>query len=668
AMLAGAAVAQDFTLTIFHNNDGESDVLPDGDGFGGAANFITKLDELRSATTTDGHIMLSSGDNFLAGPEFSASLENGVPFYDTIVMDLIGYDAVCIGNHDFDFNPDVLADFMAGYTTLPPYLSSNLDFSAEPNLQAYVDSGDLTGSVILDVAGEQVGVIGATTENLPFISSPRNVVVDAVAPAVLAEVAALESAGVDKIILISHLQSVLEDQMLAAELSGIDVMIAGGGDELLANEDDLLIPGDVPSGAYPLYATDADGFEIPVVTTSGQYRYIGRLEVTFDMDGDVTTVDGGPVRVADETYADGAVADATAQTQAIDPILAYIEDLDETIIAQSEVDLDGIRANVRTEETNQGNLNADAMLWQARQLADEFDVPMADVAIQNGGGIRNDSIIPAGPLTLLDTFDMLPFPNLVVVFDDISRENLKEILENCVSRVEFVDGRFGQVAGMRFLYDPLGTPQELDEDGNVVVPGMRVQEIVLMDEPQTVICEDGMVVPGEGVSLAIVDFLARGGDQYPFRGQPFTALGVSYQQALANYITEGLGGQITAVDYPEGGEGRIVTEGTVAIENPGQSDETPVASIALGQNFPNPFNPATSIAFSLPRNQRVTLTIYDLQGRLVRTLVDDVRAAGEHTVAWTGTTDAGQRAASGTYMYRLVTGDRVLNRTMTLVK
>jgi 5'-nucleotidase len=670
-MLTGAAMAQDFTLTIFHNNDGESDLLADGDGFGGAANFITKLNELRAAATTDGTIMLSSGDNFLAGPEFNASLDNGVPYYDTIVMDLIGYDAVCIGNHDFDFNPDVLASFMAGYTSLPTYLSSNLDFSGEPALQAYVDSGDLAGSLVIDVAGEQVGVIGATTEALPFISSPRNVVVNAVASSVQAEVDALALAGVDKIILISHLQSALEDQALAAQLRGIDVMIAGGGDELLANPGDLLIPGDEGSvyGSYPMLAADMDGNEIPVVTTSGGYRYIGRCEVTFDADGNVTAVAGGPVRVADELYADGTVADPTAQAQAIEPILAYIDDLASTVIATSEVVLDGVRPHVRTMETNQGNLNADAMLWQARELAGQFGVPMADVAIQNGGGIRNNSEIPAGPISLLDTYDMLPFGNFLAVFEEISRDNLKEVLENCVSRVEFVDGRFGQVAGLRFLYDPAGTPQELDADGNVVVPGTRVQEIVLMDDPQTVICEAGMVVPGEGVTLAIVDFLARGGDQYPFRGQPFVIMGVSYQQALANYIIDGLGGMITAADYPEGGEGRIVTGGTVAIENPGQpADQTPEAVIALGQNYPNPFNPMTTIAFSLDRAEPVQLAVYDLQGRLVRTLVDDVRGSGEHSVVWDGLTGAGVRAASGTYLYRLQTGERVLNRTMTLVK
>ena len=57
SVLAAGAVAQDFTLTIFHNNDGESDLLPDGDGYGGAAHFLTKLNELRAAATTDGHLV-----------------------------------------------------------------------------------------------------------------------------------------------------------------------------------------------------------------------------------------------------------------------------------------------------------------------------------------------------------------------------------------------------------------------------------------------------------------------------------------------------------------------------------------------------------------------------------------------------------------------------------
>ena len=118
--------AGDFTLTILHNNDGESQLIsasgePD---FGGVARFKTLLDSERAAITTDDVVLISSGDNFLAGPEFNASLDNGVPFYDTIAAESFGYDALALGNHDFDFGPDVLADFIDGFTSVqPPTLS-----------------------------------------------------------------------------------------------------------------------------------------------------------------------------------------------------------------------------------------------------------------------------------------------------------------------------------------------------------------------------------------------------------------------------------------------------------------------------------------------------------------------------------------------------------------
>jgi len=674
AVLGTAGGAAAFTLTVFHNNDGESSLLPNAGGFGGAAAFVAKLDQLRAATATDGQIMVSSGDNFLAGPNFSASLDNGVPYYDTMVMERIGYDAVCLGNHDFDFNPDVLASFMAGYSDRPKYVNCNLDFSGEPGLQAYVTSGDLVRSLVVTTGGEQVGIIGATTERLPYISSPRGVVVGEVAPAVQAEIDALTLAGVNKIILISHLQSILEDLLLASVLNGVDVMVGGGGSEVLANAGDLLVPGDVVYGPYPLLATGGDGASIPVVTTQGNYLYVGRLEVTFDAAGNVTATSGGPVRVAYASYAAGVTPDAALEAAVEAPVASYSSALDAQVIGFSEVPLDGVRNAVRTRETNEGNLCADAMLWQARQLMGDFGVSRVDVAIQNGGGIRNNAVIPAGDITLLDTFDILPFANFLCVVEDVSRENLKEILENCVSRVAFGDGRFGQVAGMRFLYDPSGTAQVIDAAGNITTPGARIREIVLMDAPQTVLCEFGAVVPGPAVNMAIVDFSARGGDQYPFRGAPLKIMGVTYQQALANYITQGLGGVITAAAYPQAGEGRILSAGTVGLEDPRQDeptpdgDVTPARTTVLEQNRPNPFNPTTAIAFSLDRDGPVRLDIFDLQGRLVRSLVDGTRAAGEHRVVWDGRDGAGIAAASGTYVYRLETTARVFSRSMTLVK
>jgi 5'-nucleotidase len=297
---------------------------------------------------------------------------------------------------------------------------------------------------------------------------------------------------------------------------------------------------------------------VPVVTTAGSYAYAGRLVVGFDKDGNVIDVgeNSMPVRVAGGDNPDAVMPDPKVQALAVDPVIESLEDLATNVIGTSEVALDGIRGNVRTVETNGGDLIADALHWQATQLADSFGVSAPDVALQNGGGIRNDSVIPAGDITELDTYNMLPFPNFVTVLEDIPPDQFKEIMENAVSRVEFVDGRFAQISGFTLIWDAAGTPQVLDADGTVLTPGTRVQEITL-DDGTPVVQSGAVVVGAPSLTVATIDFLARGGDQYPYRGAPFVSIGVSYQQALLNYIVDGLGAVIAAGDYPEGGEGRI---------------------------------------------------------------------------------------------------------------
>ncbi|MCI0480615.1 MAG: 5'-nucleotidase C-terminal domain-containing protein, partial [Candidatus Dadabacteria bacterium] len=189
-------------------------------------------------------------------------------------------------------------------------------------------------------------------------------------------------------------------------------------------------------------------------------------------------------------------------------------------------------------------------------------MPLPDVALQNGGGIRNDTLIPAGPITELTTFDIFPFTNFVCIVPAVSREQFKELMEHAVSRIPVADGRFSQISGFDMVYDPAGPAQTLNPDSTILTPGTRVKEIVLHNG--TVIVTGGAVVAGDPIDIATIDFSARGGDQYPYRGIPFTTLGVVYQQALFNYITDsaingGLAGQITAAQYPECGEGRITT-------------------------------------------------------------------------------------------------------------
>ncbi|MBX6748830.1 MAG: bifunctional metallophosphatase/5'-nucleotidase [Micromonosporaceae bacterium] len=568
-----------FTLTILHNNDGESKLVnaPGQPDFGGIARFKTLLDKLRHEATTgqpprggSGHrgvVVLSSGDNFLAGPEFTASLTKGVPFYDSLALAAMDYDAIAIGNHEFDFGPDVLADFIAGFgQQAPPFVSANLDFSDEPRLQALVRNGTIVASTVIKERGEKIGIVGATTPLLPAISSPRNVhVLPEVARIVQDEVDRLTSQGVDKIIFISHLQGLSEDRELLPLLRDVDVAIAGGGDELLAADDDLLVPGDSISVdaatgdklRYPLYVPDATGRTIPVVTTAGDYKYIGRLVVNFDKHGRVISVDdsSGPVRVSG-VAPDAVQPDPTMLRRVVEPVVAYTDGLSATVLAQSEVPLDGARPNIRQVETNLGNLMADALLAAGQQNAAAFGVTPPQVALQNGGGIRNNNVIPAGPITELTTFQIAAFANFVSVVPNVPREQFKEILENAISREPAEDGRFAHVAGFRFTYDTTFPAQVVDNDGTVLSPGSRVRSVVLDDG--TVIVQDGVVVPGAPISVATNDFSARGGDQYPFRGIPFTTVGLTYQQALARYISQDLGGVITAADYPVGGEGRIV--------------------------------------------------------------------------------------------------------------
>jgi 5'-nucleotidase len=608
AIVAGTASAShseegdvDFWLTVLHNNDGESDVFPDevldddDNVIGlekGVAYFATTLKEARSEAnkktkgdnTKRGTLVVSSGDNFLASPAFTASLADGI-FYDAIAMDSFKYDAIALGNHDFDFGPDVLAAFIAeGFARPghPPYVSANLDMTGEPALQALVEDGVIVKSTIVKEKGERIGVVGATTEALPTISSPRNVVVNAVAPAVQEQVNLLEGMGIDKIVMISHLQDINIDLALAAVLSGVDVMVAGGGDELLANPDDLLLPsdshgdpgdpnnlppGDV-AGPYPMMAVDSDGHDVPVVTTSGQYGYVGQLTVGFDDDGVVSTVDhdrSGPIRVVSSDFADGVKPNGAMNTRVVTPVEAFVADLAADVIGTSEVDLDGTRSGVRGGETNEGDLIADSLFWQATQLAGEFGVPTPDVALQNGGGIRNDSVVPAGDITALDVFDMVPFPNFVSIIPDIPRVQFKEILENAVSRIAPPaagggTGRFAQISGFTFEFNTTGTAMLIATDGTVLVAGSRVTEVALDDG--TVIVTGSAVVGGPDLTVATIDFLARGGDQYPYRGAPFTSVGVSYQQALSSYIQApsgdgGLDRLISSTQYPEGGAGRI---------------------------------------------------------------------------------------------------------------
>jgi len=584
AVEAGAA-----SLTILHNNDGESALLPFDDpaDHGGIARAVTAVNALRADAEEGGRdvLTLSSGDNFLPGLAREASRRDGVD-YDARALDLIGYDAIALGNHDFDFGPAALAEFLAyeedgrAYFADTPFVASNLDFTAETSrggagnsLSDLEEAGRIAASTVVERNGTRYGIIGGVTERLAQITNTGDVAIADFADAVRAEVVALEAAGVDHIIVISHLQGLANDiEVLSEEgLGNVDVLIAGGGDELLADRsligpatgEDVYgnAPADVPAGAvpagsdandtYPLQVQQAGGQTTYVVTTTGNYQYWGRLDVEFDEAGRVLSVTGDPV-VIGPAFAE----DPTANQRIAEPVAATVDAIASEVVGTLEVELDNARQpGKRTQEVNLGNLVADAFVWQAEQMLGDQLAGKVVIGLQNGGGIRgNDQDIGPGPLTRADTLALLPFSNFLSWTDDIDAAGLVAALEHAVSAVEAADGRFLHVSGVEFGYDP--SRPTGDRLAFVRLPG------------GTTIYErsaGGLQAEASELDYALVtnSFIADGGDGFEiFAAVRFVDLAATYEQPLVNFIEQALGGVVAAASYPQGGEGRITETGS----------------------------------------------------------------------------------------------------------
>lgn len=536
------------TLTLFHFNDGESKLLNAGKGmeeFGGIARLASivkkKRDEI-DIQESHVHITVSSGDNFLAGPVFNVSLQKGVPYYDAIAFDLLSVHAVTLGNHDFDFGPDVLANFIESFhQPFPLFLSSNLDFSDEPALQKLVEKGRIVKSAVIKRSQHTFGFIGLTSTNLPAISSPRKVKVKKdIISCVQQEVNTLENRGINKIILISHLQGINKDIDLISKIHGVDIVVAGGGDELLANRETALISHVIEDkeiiaekiyGPYPLLRKDAKNKTVPIVTTCGEYRYVGLLQVKFNATGNIINIheNSGPVRVVGDSYKNGITPDQAIVDQVEIPLTIKLKSMNNTIIGVSKVNLDGNRLEIRAKETPLGNLLADALLWTAQREYTTYNSQRPEIAIINGGSIRTGLV--AGNISELDVFNICPFSSFITIVENVTPRELKVILENAYSRVgadgsiEGVSGtgRFAQIAGFQVEYNPIREP------------GRRVKQVVLNDS-NLIVSNYRIAKNAPSVHLATIGFLARGGDECDVGSGRQINIGKTHRQALIEYI------------------------------------------------------------------------------------------------------------------------------------
>ncbi len=425
-LTTGMAMA-DYDLTILHTNDFHARFEPiskydgpcssgdneEGKCFGGSGRLVSAINEARGRTNNA--ILVDGGDQF-QGTLFYTFYKGKLA---AEMMNQMGYDAMTVGNHEFDDGPEVLKGFMDAVNF--PVLMSNADVSGEPLL-----AGRLAKSTVIERGGEKLGLIGLTPQDTDELASPGpNVIFTNPVSAVQGEVDKLTAAGVNKIIVLSH-SGYGVDQQVAAGTTGVDVIVGGHSNTLLSNTNEQA------EGPYPTMVGST-----AIVQAYAYGKFLGKLDVTFDDAGNVTEAVGEPLVM------DAAVAEDQDTVDRVSEAAVPLEGIRNKVVAQTNEAIGGDRAVCRAKECTMGNLIADAML--ARVAGQGIEV-----AIQNGGGIR--ASIDAGDVTMGEVLTVLPFQNTLSTFQ-VTGETLVAALENGVSQVEEGAGRFPQVAGMTFAFD-----------------------------------------------------------------------------------------------------------------------------------------------------------------------------------------------------------------------
>lgn len=523
-----------YTLRIIHTNDHHARIEPVTGGtppepvHGGVSRRKTLIDAIRAEGGNQ--LLLDAGDVFQGTLWFNQYLgQADLEFYHAM-----GYEAMTIGNHEFDRGPEPLAEFIKRAQF--PVLSANI--VTDPSSPIH---GLYQPWIIKEVGGHRIGIFGLTTEETPAISSPgQGITFTNYIEAARRAVAELQAQGVNHIIALTHI-GITFDRELASQVDGIDVIIGGHSHTPMGP---MIDPAD-PSRPYPEVIASPSGKPVVMATDWEWGRWLGDLTVGFDANGDITRVVAAqPTEVLPSIEPDQGFEDRIAVLR--EPLAA----LRNQLVGEAAVELNGNRDEVRTQETNLGNLISDAMLEATRGAG-------AQIAIMNGGSIRTS--IDQGPVTLGELLDVQPFGNTITLVT-LTGAQIKEALENGVSQIESVAGRFAQVAGLRYSYDasrPVGD---------------RVTGIQVADG------QGGYVAIDPNASYRVVtnNFLLAGGDGYTV-----------FAEGADPYDTGLLDVDVTA-DYVRAHspvnpqvEGRIIISGTL----PGA--EAPASPGTIPAQLPN---------------------------------------------------------------------------------
>jgi 5'-nucleotidase len=504
ALSTGAAFA-DFELNILHINDlhsrieaiNKSDSTCSADDaaknecFGGIARVKAAIDARRAELSGKNVLTLDAGDQFQGSLFYTTYKSAPIAEF----MNGIGFDAMAIGNHEFDDGPEELAKFIDALKF--PMISGNtlagLNSPVADKFKPYI---------VKEFGADKVAVVSVLATDTDETSSPGDAILFADEIGYLKEaVKEIEGQGINKIVLLSHVGYV-KDQEIAKAVDGIDVIVGGHSHTLLSSTDEKA------AGPYPTLVKSPSGKDVPIVTAYAYSKYLGDLAVTFDDAGVVKAATGAPKLL------DASVTPDAAFTAKVAELAGPIEEVKQKEIGSTAEAIDGGRDTCRAVECSMGNLVADAMV-------DRLQDQGVTIAIQNGGGLR--ASIDAGTVTMGEVLTVLPFQNSLASFQ-LKGSDIVAALENGVSQVEEAAGRFPQVSGLKYTFDK-SKPA-----------GSRVSD-VQVKEGDAFVAIDANKVYG----VATNNYMRSGGDGYKVfatAGQNAYDFGPGLETVVADYITK----------------------------------------------------------------------------------------------------------------------------------
>ncbi|VVC26429.1 Calcineurin-like phosphoesterase domain, ApaH type,Metallo-dependent phosphatase-like,5'- [Cinara cedri] len=453
---------RDFQLVLLHTNDmlsrlnqinqsgGECSDVSDRSGlcYGGFARVKTAVDRERAAVATGqdaGVLYLDAGNSFRGTTLYT--YDGGI----SEVMKKLKPDAMCLGSHDFDDGLDNIKEFI--HNTDVPIVCSNIDVTNEPLLSTETN---LMKSKVIEIKGRKIGIIGYLTPETRNGASKRLglVQIKSEIEEIKKEVNNLKNNGVKIIIALGH-SGFEMDKLIAKKVIGIDIVIGGHSRTFLYNGKALDI--EIPYNSYPflVLSDKSTNKNVPVVQAYCNTKYLGKLVVDFDENGEVISTSGNPILLDHKIQQDRELLEVIKQIE--NPAIEKIK----MVIGSTSVFLQGGDEYCGTSECNFGNFITDAFInYNIRMNIKKFNLTKqwtdASVAIIQNGVIGSNisQTNRNSDITAVDVLMALPFQNDVGKIT-IKGMDLKNLIEHGVSQytnVEHSDA-FLQVSGLQVVLD-----------------------------------------------------------------------------------------------------------------------------------------------------------------------------------------------------------------------